>query len=70
VILYEDNRGAEKGFGLHALVMACVADDLGVEMFTLTKKLDARQRSTAIAASLTRPWRKRLGRTWPSVTGS
>ncbi len=42
MILYEDNRGAEKGFGLHALVVACVADDLDVEMFTLTKKLDGR----------------------------
>lgn len=42
MILYEDNRGAEKGFGLHALVVACVADDLGVEMFALTKKLDGR----------------------------
>ena len=42
VILYEDNRGAEKGFGLHALVVACVADDLDVETFTLTKKLDGR----------------------------
>jgi hypothetical protein len=42
VILYEDDRGQEKQFGLHALVLACVADDLGVDMFTLTRKLDGR----------------------------
>jgi hypothetical protein len=28
-ILYEDQRGPHKGFGLHALVRACVADTLG-----------------------------------------
>jgi hypothetical protein len=42
VILYEDARGPEKGFGLHALVLACVADELGAEMFSLAKRLDGR----------------------------
>jgi hypothetical protein len=42
VILYEDDRGPEKQFGLHRLVLACVADDLRVDTFTLTGKLDGR----------------------------
>lgn len=42
VILYEDKRGPEKEFGLHALVLSCVADAMGVNMFTLKDKLDGR----------------------------
>ena len=63
VILYEDNRGAEKGFGLHALVMACVADDLGVEMFTLTRKFDGRPMNGV--ANLVRSCRRDIHRLAP-----
>lgn len=42
VILYEDRRGPEKEFGLHNLVLACVADDAGEDHFTLRRKLDGR----------------------------
>lgn len=63
VILYEDNRGPEKGFGLHALVLACVADDLDVEMFTLTKKLDGRPMNGV--ANLVRSCRRDVHRLAP-----
>jgi hypothetical protein len=42
VILYEDRRGPEKEFGLHNLVVACVADDTGEDRFSLRRKLDGR----------------------------
>lgn len=38
VILYEDQRGPQKQFGLHNLVVACVSDDLGADVYAL--KLD------------------------------
>jgi len=41
VILYEDQRGKEKEFGLHNLVVACVADDLGKDVFTLCRAFEA-----------------------------
>ena len=63
VILYEDNRGAEKGFGLHALVLACVADELGVEMFTLARKLDGRPMNGV--ANLVRSCRRDIHRIAP-----
>ncbi|WP_437682866.1 hypothetical protein [Sorangium sp. So ce131] len=42
VMLYEDQRGPEKEFGLHNLVVACVADDAGEDFFALRRKLDGR----------------------------
>ncbi|MGK4004965.1 hypothetical protein WMF31_20215 [Sorangium sp. So ce1036] len=42
VILYEDQRGPEKEFGLHNLVVACVADDTGKDRFALRRELDGR----------------------------
>ncbi|WP_437616211.1 hypothetical protein WMF20_20830 [Sorangium sp. So ce834] len=42
VILYEDQRGPEKEFGLHNLLVACVADDAGEDRFALRRKLDGR----------------------------
>lgn len=44
VILYEDRRGPQREFGLHNLVIACVADELGGDVFSLglASKLDGR----------------------------
>jgi hypothetical protein len=44
VILYEDQRGPQKQFALHDLVLACVADELGadVHVLDLQKKLSGR----------------------------
>jgi hypothetical protein len=63
VILYEDNGGATKGFGLHALVVACVADELGVEVFTLARKLDGRPMNGV--ANLVRSCRRDIHRIAP-----
>lgn len=52
-----------KGFGLHALVLACVADDLGVEMFTLASKLDGRPMKGV--ANLVRSCRRDIHRIAP-----
>ena len=41
-ILYEDQRGPVTGFGLHKLVLACIADDLNVEWYTLEKIVEGR----------------------------
>lgn len=35
LILYEDKRGPEKEFGLHNFVLACIADELGADVYTL-----------------------------------
>ena len=37
VILYEDQRGPQKQFGLHDLVLACVADELGCDVFGISR---------------------------------
>lgn len=44
VILYEDRRGPQREFGLHNLVLACVADELGGDVYALdlAGKLDGR----------------------------
>lgn len=44
VILYEDRRGPQREFGLHNLVLACVADELGGDVYSLdlASKLDGR----------------------------
>jgi hypothetical protein len=42
VILYEDQRGPEKEFGLHNLVVACVVDDAGGDWFATRRMLDGR----------------------------
>ena len=42
IILYEDTRGATQGFGLHDLVMACVADELGVGLVETKRMAEGR----------------------------
>lgn len=42
IILYEDQRGPVTGFGLHTLVLACIADDLNVERYALEKIVEGR----------------------------
>jgi hypothetical protein len=44
VILYEDQRGPQREFGLHNLILVCVADELGGDVFSLGlgTKLDGR----------------------------
>ncbi|MEP7122983.1 MAG: hypothetical protein ABJE95_18795 [Byssovorax sp.] len=63
VILYEDNGGPVKGFGLHALVVACVADELGVEVFALAGKLDGRPMNGA--ANIVRSCKRDIHRLGP-----
>lgn len=40
VVLYEDERGPTTQFGLHELVLACVADDLNTERYLLQKIIE------------------------------
>jgi hypothetical protein len=42
VVLYEDQRGPMKEFGLHHLILACVRDDSGADAFALRGMLDGR----------------------------
>lgn len=42
IILYEDERGPTKEFGLHHLVMACVADELDLDLYKAKEYADPR----------------------------
>lgn len=42
IILYEDERGPTKEFGLHNLVMACVADELDLDLYRVKEHADPR----------------------------
>lgn len=42
VILYEDERGPQREFGLHMLILACVADDLGRDPYEIKKWFEPR----------------------------
>jgi hypothetical protein len=48
-VLYEDSRGPRKGFGLHALVTACVFDAANGERHKLEKALEGRLQKGAPA---------------------
>jgi hypothetical protein len=44
-VLYEDKRGPVKEFGLHAFVLACVADRVGGDRWKLRKLVDGNPRN-------------------------
>jgi hypothetical protein len=65
VVLYEDQRGPEKEFGLHNLVLACVSDELGGDVFALRLQEKLHGRPMKGIGNLLRSCRRDIRRIGP-----